>query len=104
MSASPLTGLSRGAFSLYADNFPNSDWQHLQKAAEAADAAIFIVSTEATATGHPLREYVWPAPVNGYRAALHVDPRITEDFKTALDTMTCIVSSAFQNLPSCGQC
>lgn len=68
----------------------NNDWQHLQRAAEAADAAIFIVSTEATATGHPLREYVWPAPVNGYRAALHVDPRITEDFKTALDTMTCI--------------
>lgn len=50
------------------------------------------MSTEATVTGNPLREYRWPPAVNGYREALHLDPRITEDFKTALDTMTCIVS------------
>ncbi|GAA5859468.1 hypothetical protein JCM8547_006838 [Rhodosporidiobolus lusitaniae] len=66
------------------------DWQHLQRAADAADNAIFVVSTEATLTGHPLRECRWPEPVNGQREALHLDPRITEDFKTALDTMTCI--------------
>ncbi|BGP10171.1 hypothetical protein JCM10049v2_006054 [Rhodotorula toruloides] len=66
------------------------DWKHLQRAADAADTAIFIVSTEATVTGNPLREYRWPPAVNGYREALHLDPRITEDFKTALDTMTCI--------------
>ncbi|GAA6048871.1 hypothetical protein JCM3770_003661 [Rhodotorula araucariae] len=66
------------------------DWKHLQRAAQAADTAIFIVSTEATATNNPLREYNWPAAVNGFRPPLTLDPRITEDFKTALDTMTCI--------------
>ncbi|BGP50230.1 hypothetical protein JCM10450v2_006146 [Rhodotorula kratochvilovae] len=68
----------------------NDDWQHLQRAAQAADTAIFIVSTEATASNNPLREYSWPAAVNGFRPPLTLDPRITEDFKTALDTMTCI--------------
>ncbi|GAA5823035.1 hypothetical protein JCM11251_007461 [Rhodosporidiobolus azoricus] len=67
----------------------SEDWQHLQRAADAAGDAIFVVSLEA-ATGHPLRECRWPAPVNGIRPALHLDPRVTEDFKTALDTMTCI--------------
>ncbi|GAA6031627.1 hypothetical protein JCM8097_006556 [Rhodosporidiobolus ruineniae] len=68
----------------------NEDWEHLQRAATAADNAIFIVSIEATRSGHPLREYLWPQPVNGYREALHLDPRITEDFKTALDTVSCV--------------
>ncbi|GAA5899772.1 hypothetical protein JCM6882_005431 [Rhodosporidiobolus microsporus] len=67
----------------------SEDWQHLQRAADAAADAIFVVSLEA-ATGHPLRECRWPEPVNGIRGALHLDPRVTEDFKTALDTMTCI--------------
>ncbi|GJN92615.1 hypothetical protein Rhopal_005650-T1 [Rhodotorula paludigena] len=66
------------------------DWRHLERAAQAADTAIFVVSTEATASGSPLRDSTWPAPVNGVREVLHLDPRITEDFKTALDTMTCI--------------
>jgi hypothetical protein len=32
------------------------DWQHLQRAANAAGDAIFVVSIEASASGHPLRE------------------------------------------------
>ncbi|GAA5969569.1 hypothetical protein JCM11641_008164 [Rhodosporidiobolus odoratus] len=68
----------------------SEDWQHLQRAAQAAEAATFVPAVEAGATGHPLRECRWPEPVNGNRGALHLDPRITEDFKTALDTMTCI--------------
>ncbi|GAA5840489.1 hypothetical protein JCM9279_007344 [Rhodotorula babjevae] len=66
------------------------DWQHLHRAAQAAETAIFIVSTEATAGNSLLRESKWPAPTKGFRAPLNLDPRITEDFKTALDTMTCI--------------
>ena len=68
-----------------------SDWQHLHRAAQAAETAIFIVSTEATAGNSLMRESKWPAPTKGFRAPLNLDPRITEDFKTALDTMTCIV-------------
>ncbi|BGP18463.1 hypothetical protein JCM10213_003195 [Rhodosporidiobolus nylandii] len=67
----------------------SEDWRHLQRAADAAEAATFVVAVEA-ATGHPLRECRWPEPVNGQRGPLQLDARVTEDFKTALDTMTCI--------------
>ncbi|GAA6012215.1 hypothetical protein JCM10207_002764 [Rhodosporidiobolus poonsookiae] len=66
------------------------DWEQLKGAADAADTGIFISSIEATASGHPLRDNRWPEAQPGKREKLHLDPRIVEDFKTALDTISCI--------------
>jgi hypothetical protein len=63
----------------------------LQRASDAAQKAVFAVSVESTANGDALRSCRWPENGNGFRKRLVLDPRTVEDYRTALDTMTCIV-------------
>lgn len=67
----------------------------LQKAIDAAQKMMFAVSVESTLDGSPLRSCIWPEAVVGGRPPLRLDPKTVEDYRTALDTTTCIVSTSF---------
>ncbi|GAA5944438.1 hypothetical protein JCM1841_003526, partial [Sporobolomyces salmonicolor] len=66
------------------------DWKHLQIAADAAQSAIFAVSLEAKDLDQGLSGAQWPKVSGDQREPLQLNLAVVEDFKTALDTMTCI--------------
>ncbi|KAM0790777.1 hypothetical protein ACM66B_004626 [Microbotryomycetes sp. NB124-2] len=66
------------------------DWLCLGRAVRAAQQTVFSTSKEAAADNSPLRTAPWPNPVNGGYEPLTVDPTVVDNFRTALDTMTCI--------------
>ncbi|GAA5870033.1 hypothetical protein JCM1840_003563 [Sporobolomyces johnsonii] len=68
----------------------NEDWKHLQIAADAAQSAIFAVSLEAKDLDQGLSGAQWPKVSGDKREPLQLNLAVVEDFKTALDTMTCI--------------
>ncbi|SCV71438.1 BQ2448_3026 [Microbotryum intermedium] len=70
-----------------------SDWAHLQRATDSAMKTIFALSVESRAGGDPLRTCRWADSVNGVRKPLTLDLVTVDDYRTALDTSTCIVSS-----------
>ncbi|GAA5961439.1 hypothetical protein JCM3765_003580 [Sporobolomyces pararoseus] len=65
------------------------DWNSLQVASDAAQSAIYAVSLEAQEVFTPLQGEDWPT-ANGEREHLRMSLAVAEDFKTALDTITCI--------------
>ncbi|KAK4050786.1 hypothetical protein OIV83_003207 [Microbotryomycetes sp. JL201] len=69
----------------------NEDWLCLGRAVRAAQQTVFSTSKEAAADNSPLRTAPWPNPnpQGGYEP-LNVDPTVVDNFRTALDTMTCI--------------
>ncbi|KDE09579.1 hypothetical protein MVLG_00474 [Microbotryum lychnidis-dioicae p1A1 Lamole] len=67
-----------------------SDWAHLQRATDSAMKTIFALSVESRASGDPLRTCRWADSVNGVRKPLTLDLVTVEDYRTALDTSTCI--------------
>ncbi|GAA5912771.1 Zn(II)2Cys6 transcription factor domain-containing protein [Sporobolomyces salmoneus] len=66
------------------------DWTQLQVAADAAQSAIYAVSLEAQDLFKPLRGEEWPRVNGTERETLRMSLAVAEDFKTALDTITCI--------------
>ncbi|GAA6061097.1 hypothetical protein JCM10212_006298 [Sporobolomyces blumeae] len=68
----------------------NEDWRHLQIAADAAQSAIYATSLEAQDAFKPLKGDAWPRVSGSVREPLRLSPSVAEDFKTALDTISCI--------------
>ncbi|GAA6024806.1 hypothetical protein JCM11491_005613 [Sporobolomyces phaffii] len=66
------------------------DWTQLQVAADAAQSAIYAVSLEAQDGFKPLKGGDWPRVNGSQREPLRMSLAVAEDFKTALDTITCI--------------
>lgn len=73
--------------------FERRDWSQLQVAADAAQSAIYAVALEAQDVFKPLKGEDWPRVNGSQREPLRMSLAVAEDFKTALDTITCIVSS-----------
>lgn len=69
-----------------------SDWEKLQRAVDAAQNVVFAVSLESSVPGEPLRKYNWPEASGRTRDGLKLDMKTVEDYRTGLDTMTCVVS------------
>ncbi|KAK4047870.1 hypothetical protein OIO90_006031 [Microbotryomycetes sp. JL221] len=66
------------------------DWSFLGRAVQAAQRTVFSTSKEAAADNSPLRTAPWPNAIGSEYAPLTVDPTVVDNFRTALDTMTCI--------------
>ena len=64
----------------------------IQRAVDAAQNVVFAVSLESAVPGEPLRRYQWPEVTSRTREPLRLDMQTVEDYRTGLDTMTCVVS------------
>ncbi|GAA5926170.1 uncharacterized protein JCM15063_000204 [Sporobolomyces koalae] len=71
-------------------NLTQEDWIQLQVAADAAQSAIYAVSLDARDMFKPLRGEDWPRVNGSQRESLRLSLSVAEDYKTALDTITCI--------------
>lgn len=71
----------------------------LQRAVDAAQNLVFAVSLESVISGEPLRRYTWPEASGRTREPLRLDMKTVEDYRTGLDTMTCVVGA--HRLSSC---
>ena len=65
----------------------------IQLAANAAELLVFSVSRQSRSKESPLRQLRWPDPQGGSYLPLELDSQTVQDYRAALDTINCVVSS-----------
>jgi hypothetical protein len=76
------------------------DWESIRIATDAAEKIIFALSMESRSSSNQMREVVWPKKRGKVRPPLHLDLEVVERYRTALDTVICVVESFFLGLSS----
>ncbi|KAI5474717.1 C6 transcription factor [Pseudohyphozyma bogoriensis] len=70
----------------------HEDWSFLKRAVDAGEKVLFSVCVEARRDGGLASRHVsWPPKGDGPRPALHLDPVVVDQHRTAFDTVVCVV-------------